>query len=402
MRERFVAIFLVFTLFTPLAMAVDSTITLKTLIPVSENDLGINSAELSPNGENVLLVGNSGYAHLISASDPGARSKDVQIQTSRSTELNDLSWHPQGKTALIIGEGGTAIRYKSSNHAIETMEHSGDVAGVDLTTIQWRRSGDVAYVGTADGELYRYNAGDGFVLIDDVASSEISDIACHASHSICLVTSYSDGIAVIDQDHSVTWISETSENAWVAAICPDAQSNDCTAAASGVRVELITLNPSDPSKSKPVGTQVVEGIEGETIGICQGHGTSSIMMLTPFSMLRYKQLSDDSYALIMHDDAQNDIPEQSGETLVIAWEEKSREGFYITSEGGVGSFSPLVQEAEMDLVSLAIMVAVIIAVPGVLLGLTYMNSKTLQNWYMNYRRRSREKRLKKREESESS
>lgn len=402
MRGRIIAILLVFTMLSPLAQAVESTITMKPLNPLSENDLGINAAEINPEGESLLLIGAAGYAHLISALDPGARSKDIQIDTRRTSDLNDLSWHPGGETALIIGDGGTAIRYKSANHAIETMEQSGTVAGIDLTAIQWRRSADVAYVGSADGELYRYNAGDGFVLIDDIASSSISDIACHGGHSICLATSYSDGIAVIDQDHSVTWISGTSGNAWVGVICPDIQSNECAAAASGVRVELITLNTANPEKSSAVGTQVVEGVEGDTIAFCQGHGTSTLVMLTPFSMLRYKPLNDETFALILNDDAQSDIPEHSGDTIVFAWEETYRNGFYITSEGGVGSFSPIVEEVELDLMSLAIMGAVIIAVPGVILGLIYMNSKTLQNWYLNRRRRSREKKMKKKEQSESS
>ena len=50
-----------------------STVSLTNHGGIDDIDLGIRAAELSPNGNVVILVGSDGYAHLIDANEPQNR-----------------------------------------------------------------------------------------------------------------------------------------------------------------------------------------------------------------------------------------------------------------------------------------------------------------------------------------
>ena len=81
---------------------------------VAEYDVGISTAAMSPDGKTVLLVGNEGYVHLISAKNAGDRSLDVELNSARDHDFNDVSWHLGVEAALIAGDFGTAMRYEKS------------------------------------------------------------------------------------------------------------------------------------------------------------------------------------------------------------------------------------------------------------------------------------------------
>ena len=85
---------------------------------IANYDLGISTASVSPDGESVLLVGNEGYAHLISAKNAGDRSLDVELNSAREHDFNDVSWHPRSEAALIAGDFGTAMRYEKIDHSV--------------------------------------------------------------------------------------------------------------------------------------------------------------------------------------------------------------------------------------------------------------------------------------------
>ena len=62
----------------------------------------------------------------------------------------------------------------------------------------------VAYLGTDDGQIWKYYA-DTFTLLNDEASSRISRHDCLKNKNICVLSTLNDGIAVIDQADTVTW-----------------------------------------------------------------------------------------------------------------------------------------------------------------------------------------------------
>ena len=69
----------------------------------------------------------------------------MSLSTNRNSNLNDVSWHPRGETAFITGDLGVALRYTTDNHAISTLNGSGALLGVDMTSVEWRPAGDYTY-----------------------------------------------------------------------------------------------------------------------------------------------------------------------------------------------------------------------------------------------------------------
>jgi hypothetical protein len=57
----------------------------------------------------------------------------------------------------------------------------------------------------------------------------------------------------------------------------------------------------------------------------------------------------------------------------------------ITDFGNIIEFSPAVEEVEMNIMDVLVLGAVAVSVPGVILGLIYMNSPWLQRKYKEFR-----------------
>ena len=60
-------------------------------------DLGINGGEISPDGTQVLIFGEDGYAHLLSAENADDETTDVRLENETTNSLKAVGWHPGGK-----------------------------------------------------------------------------------------------------------------------------------------------------------------------------------------------------------------------------------------------------------------------------------------------------------------
>ncbi|MEC8789237.1 MAG: WD40 repeat domain-containing protein [Candidatus Thermoplasmatota archaeon] len=138
-------------------------------------DLGINGGEISPDGTQVLIYGEDGYAHLLSAENADDESTDVRLENETTNSLKAVGWHPGGKSALLVGSGGTVLRYNSSNYALGEAQGSASMAGKNINAVHFTAGSSVAYLGTDDGQIWKYYA-DTFTLLNDEASSRITDI----------------------------------------------------------------------------------------------------------------------------------------------------------------------------------------------------------------------------------
>ena len=175
---RRLALVAVILLLTPLASAVpEATVELKIERKLANFDLGINGGELSPNGSKVLIYGEDGYAHLLSAESADDENTDIRLENETVQSLNSATWHPGGKSALIVGDSGTVLRFNSTNYALGEAEGAIAMADKDINAIQFTPGSSVAYLGTNDGEIWKYYA-DTFTLLDNTASSRITDIDC--------------------------------------------------------------------------------------------------------------------------------------------------------------------------------------------------------------------------------
>ena len=185
MRTR-VVLMLILVLLTPMASA--SEVGFNREESLSVEALNIQAGEVSPSGSNLLLVGDDGFVHMISASAPGDRSQDQDIDSQRSARFNDVAWHPNGETALIAGDLGAALRYTMSDNSIQALKGAGILGSIELTAASWRAGGDLAFFGAKNGNMYSFNEGEGLMQMENTFSSEITDVACHLEQNICLVS----------------------------------------------------------------------------------------------------------------------------------------------------------------------------------------------------------------------
>tara|TARA_B100001540_G_scaffold313664_2_gene337022 strand:- start:5419 stop:6660 length:1242 start_codon:yes stop_codon:yes gene_type:complete len=382
MRTRALFILLII-LFAPLASA--SEVGFKREESLSEQGLNIQAGEVSPSGSSILLVGDDGFVHMISASTPGDRSQDQAIDSSRSVRFNDVAWHPNGETALIAGDLGAALRYSLSDNSIQAVNGAIIVGNIELTTTSWRAGGDLAFFGAKNGNIYSFNEGEGMIQMQNTLSSEITDIACHPEQNICVVTTLDDGIAVIDRTREVTWLDGTSSDTWVSVDCADPMYLKCAAFASGRRHVSIVLDIQDASKSTT--GQVMQLVEGTTdfIAASRGYDGTSLIHLAPMESVRYILDVDEVFMHVESEAITSFDPEVAGQRIALMWEIGEDEGWLITNEGSIVEIYPTETRESLGIMETIVFAAVAISVPGVIIGLIFMNSSYLQRKYRQLR-----------------
>lgn len=363
----------------------ESAIELELVDSLEDVDIGINAGKVSPDGLSVMLVGKDGYAHRISAYNPEDRSQDVQLDSNRNADFQDVAWHPGGKTALLTGDLGMALRYTVETHGISTVNGSGALLGLNMTAVEWRAAGDFAYFGAVDGSVWKFSEGSGMQKLSDTRDSPISDISCHRNQNICVFTTLSDGMAVISTFDQVTFLSGTIGETWIGVDCADPTLNECVGFASGKKTQAVRLDMNDPSQSTMRAIGELSSLTGEFTGVSRAHDGTTIVHMTPFSTIRQQPLITEAFVQILPEDAIAWDAVVSGRSIEFVWENAHQEGFIITSFGNIISFEPISDVEKMDMVSLVVVIAVTISVPGVVLGLIYMNSPYLQKKYLQLR-----------------
>ena len=348
---------------------------------LTDFDLGVNGGTISPDGNSVLIYGEDGYAHLLSANNADDESTDIRLEKETMSSLNDATWHPSGKSALIVGDNGTILRLNSTNYALGEAEGSIAMAGKDINTIRFTAGSSVAYLGTDDGQIWKYYA-DGFTLLNDEASSRITDIDCLRNKNICVAGTLNDGVAIIDQADAVTWLPNSRYHTWVGIGCEDPTMNACTGFASGNKAASIEIDILDSSNSE-LGEIIILGqLEGDTIGDRQASESSSIIALAPLGMVRWNQYTQDAFLMFSNDNASDEDVLLGGDGYAVAWENSQYSGFLVTSQGRIVSFEPA-SEADDGEIPNILIILVALCVPGVFIGLIYWNSPWLQRKYAN-------------------
>jgi len=382
MRTR--AFFLILiVLFAPLVTASEVGFSKENSLEMQ--GLNIRAGEVSPGGSNILLVGDDGFVHMISASNPGERNNDQTIDSSRSARFNDVSWHPNGETALIAGDLGAALRYSLSDNRIEAVNGAGIVGSIELSSTSWRAGGDLAFFGAKNGNIYSFNEGEGMIQLVNTKSSQITDIACHLEQNICVVSSLNDGLAVIDRTREITWLDGTSDDTWVAVDCPDREYIKCAGFASGRRHVSIVLDIQDASQSTTGKIMQLEEGSTDFISTSRGHDGTSLIHLAPMESVRYKLDVDEVFMHIESSKITSFDPEIAGQRIALMWETSEDDGWLITNEGFIVDIYPTASRESLGILETVTFAAVAISVPGVILGLIFMNSPYLQRKYRQLR-----------------
>lgn len=389
MRTRtLLAVVLVALFATPTAMASEfvTRIDMTHAGALGDVDLGIKTGAVSPDGQDVLVAGMNGFARLLSADEADNREMDLELVTGRNSTIHDVSWHPRGNTALLVGEEGFAMRYDTYDHSVTYVNGTFSVLGYDLSAVVWRPSGDFAYVAATDGSVWKFAEHTGFERLENLGVSQVTDLDCHRNYNVCFIASLDEGLAVIDGDHSVTWISQTAGQTWVGVDCSSPTLNECVGFASGLASNVIRINTIDPGLSSVEGVPLrVELPTGEHIGVSRGHDGTALVHLAPLGLIRHDALANTVYSVLMPEDAAAWDEVIGGRALAVVWETSLHRGFFITEYGNIVSFSPATEEIETGIMDVLVLGAVAISVPGVILGLIYMNSPYLQRKYHEWR-----------------
>lgn len=388
------AVLLLLLLPTP-ALAHNEVVELTHIRVIEMRDIGIEESELSPDASDVLLVGLEGWAHLLDAVDPNV---EVELNSNDEDDLRDVDWHPRGNTALIVGDSGTMLRYAREDHSITHVSGSaGSLYGQDLSDVSWDGPGNWAYLGGPGGLLMRYRengtTGEGeFHALDGSRSSDITAIDCHSvMHSHCAVSTRSDGIALIDVNHTVHWLPTSDGTDWADVICPNAQLNRCVAVGRDQTVGVVLLDVNDAGNTEFHSKRVET--TGQFTGVQVRDENSLLLTTAPLGYVDWL-LEDGSdqlgqaYPWIDNDHVGDEgaLMLMRNQRIIGGWSDTSETGFGITSFGTVFHYAPPSDPLSDKLSSAIAPLLVIVAVPGVVLGLIYMSSPKLQKWYMDRRK----------------
>ena len=381
-----VALGMVLVMMLPLVSAdLTSRVELEHQGTLSDTDLGITVGAISPSGEDVLIGGLNGYARLLSASQADDRSMDVELVTGRNSTINDIAWHPRGNTALLVGDDGLAMRYDTYDHSVTYVNGTFTVLGKALTSVVWRPGGDFAYVASATGDVWKFAEHTGFELLEDLRTSRVTDVSCHRNYNVCAVATVDDGIAIIDEGHAVGWLAESAAQTWIGIDCASPVLNECVGFASGLTSSVVRINTLDARQSTVQTPVRIDLPLGEYVSVSRGHDGTSLVHLAPLGVVRNMPMSGDSFTVLVPEDAAQWDEIIAGRGLSVIWETGLHRGFIITDFGNVVEFSPAVEEVEMNIIDVLVLGAVSISVPGVILGLIYMNSPWMQRKYREWR-----------------
>lgn len=373
---------------TALAQESNSVVAVSTELFIGESDMGIDALAVSPSGEDMLLIGTLGYAHFIAAGKP---FNQVQLNSNDQDDLNDVDWHPQGLTALIAGDDGTLLRYTRDDHSVTHVPGStANLLAQNLNAVTWDSSGNWAYIGAASGVITRFredaNGNTEYFPLNNSKSSPILDISClHKMHAMCLVATESNGLAVIDQQHELHWLPGSEGTRWFSVECPHVERDRCFGVGQGHSVGIVELDLNNPASSFVLVKNVE--ISGEFTGIHVRDKDHLLFQTAPFGWVDWdiKAGTDEmglAYPWLDNSDATGDDVALRGETLVGGWSINSDEGYAVTSYGRVVYYYPPQNTISENLVAALAPMLVIIAVPGVVVGLIYMSSPALQKRYM--------------------
>jgi len=363
------------------------------IIWLAENDLGLADVESGSAPRMAIVVGASGYMRLLDGEDPTIQ---IELNSADDDDLEAISWHPRGESALIVGDNGTVLRYTMDDHAVTHVGGTSVIEGTDLKAVSWNTAGSWAYFGGEDGWLWAYHdTEDGFgeyILLEGTGNSAITDIDCHPEVPLCVVTTLEDGIGVIDRDHSLHWIGGR-ERAWFGVDCPEKVYPDCSAIGDDRALSLVALHEADAAYSS-LSTKTVTTLNGQMTSIHTKSDGEAIVSVAPFAALAWQTTIQEGYFVIDHADIVGQNSLLGGEILVGTWSSADyvEKGWFVTSYGAVIPFAPQVESNPWLESSASWIVAglIIIAVPGVILGLIFMNSTTMQAWYYGRRERKAE------------
>lgn len=349
---------------------------------LGEVDLGIEGASISPDGELVIIHGKESAIFAVNSSSPGEFSK---IEWNYSSDLVDSSFHPNGQTALIVGDSGTVLRYMREQNMVEVAVDDMFLGQTNLNAVSWKGDGSWAYVGGEDGWIWRVRGIDGggseVVPLEGRGSSDVNAISCLPGTNVCVISSSVDGIGVIDGEHEIHWIGGVGYP-WIDAVCPTGISNECVAVSTDRTIGIVSINADNPGNSKVYENDIVKlhGIDGQFNGIEIQSESRSLISMAPFELVEHDLEERASYPWLENEDVVMFDPIVSNDRVVSSWSTGINTGWVVTSTGKIIDFSPESEEAGGGVLTIWIGIIVLGGAILLVLSLITSSSQTLSRW----------------------
>ena len=349
---------------------------------LGEVDLGIEGASISPDGELVIIHGKESAIFAVYSSSPGEFSK---IEWNYSSDLVDSSFHPNGQTALIVGDSGTVLRYMREQNMVEEAVDDMILGQTNLNAVSWKGDGSWAYVGGEDGWIWRVRGIDGggseAVPLEGRGSSDVNAISCLPGTNVCVISSSVDGIGVIDGEHEIHWIGGVGYP-WIDAVCPTGISNECVAVSTDRTIGIVSINADNPGNSKVYENDIVKlhGIDGQFNGIEIQSESRSLISMAPFELVEHDLEERASYPWLENEDVVIFDPIVSNDRVVSSWSTGINTGWVVTSSGKIIDFSPEREEGGGGVLTIWIGIIVLGGAILLVLSLITSSSQTLSRW----------------------
>ena len=383
MGKRFSSFFAVIMilLFAPLTMA-QSTVTMDSVVILSEVDLGVEGATISPDEKTIIAHGAESTIFVIDSENPLNNSL---VDWQGNYSLLDASFHPGGKTALLVGGEGVVLRLKISNYSIENAGGFSTFGNTELKAVSWNGDGSWAYIGGEGGWIWRFrgldDGGVEAIPLENRGESDINAISCLQGSNVCIVSSSVDGIGIIDQDHELFWIGGYG-NPWIDVTCPSIISMECVVISSDLTIARIGMNIEDVSKMMIYDNDIVQlqGFEGTMTGMDIQSDGKSLISLVPFGLIEHDLTESRSFHWLDNNDAMDFNTAISGERIVSTWSTGSFEGWIITDRGTIVSFTSADQRERGTLLEIWIGIIILGGATLTIASLLTSASPRLSRW----------------------
>ena len=374
-----IVVMMMTVLVSPIVSA-ESAVELDSIIILDDDDLGIQGIAENPEGSRILIYGVDGYAEIIFAQRP-----EIQIPLSATDKqtMRGADWHPGGGTAFLVGDEGMILRYASDDYSLTQAGEQLNFGQTQLNAVAWNTAGSWAYVGGDDGWLWRIRAqGDGGLethLIEGRGEGDVTSIDCHNELMLCVISSSTDGIGIIDRDHVLTWIGGNFYP-WTSVICPTSYVQYCTSVSSDLQIGMIRLHTEGALQSE-LSVSDIKGVDGKFMQLSHQEEARSLIIVAPFSLLEHNIETNSTYPWLDNDDAINFDATISGERIIGTWDTGKDSGWIITSRGTMIEFHSTEESGGIGLVLGGIVGFLIpLTIFMLLLTLVYTASPKMQHW----------------------
>ncbi len=361
----------------------ESVVESNTLVSISGDPVFLNA--LDSNDKESLAVGDEGVVFLIPNDDP---ESSVELDPITDQNLNALDFHPSGN-AFIVGDTGRVLRYDYQDQRLSNVSGTGLVEISTLTAVAWNTNGAWAYISADSGRIWRFRSlvdGGEMYALENTRESSVTAIDCHPVVRLCVVSTESDGIGIIDDNHELIWLGGGAV-IWNDLECGSGNIPVCVAVGSNRNIGTIRLDDSTQGESS-LDAVILSDLSGEFTKIC-GHSENRMMIATiPFGLIDHRPESEESFPWYDHVDAANQHLDVVTRPIVCTWSTTEAEGWILNSRGNAINFVPIEIDDPLltSLAGYALAVVVVISVPGIVLGLIFMNSPKMQASYNRWRR----------------